>query len=233
MTPEPENPTPLPDPAALEARGCSVLPGVLDAAACRRLVALWDEPETFRSRVIMQRHRFGAGEYRYFDYPLPDVVADLRERLYPPLAAIANAWQAQLGLEVRYPGELDAFRARCHAAGQTRPTPLLLRYEAGGYNCLHQDLYGELAFPLQATVLLGTPGRDFSGGEFVLTEQRPRAQSRVHVVPLAEGDAVVFAVDARPVPGPRGYRRVRSRHGVSEVLGGTRWALGIIFHDAA
>ena len=186
----------------------------------------------FRSRVVMGRHGFGRGEYQYFAYPLPDVVAGLREALYKPLAALANRWNATLGIEARYPATHAAYRARCHAAGQTRPTPLLLRYGEGDYNCLHQDLYGDEVFPLQVVVLLSAPGRDFTGGEFVLTEQRPRLQSRVEVVPLGQGDAVIFPVNQRPVQGARGPYRVTLRHGVSRVRAGRRHTLGIIFHDA-
>lgn len=217
---------------ALDAQGCAVLPGLLARADCEALAALYDEPTRFRSRVVMARHGFGRGEYQYFAYPLPPRVQALREALYPPLAAVANRWHAALGLDTRFPGRHADYLARCHAAGQARPTPLLLRYAAGDYNCLHQDLYGEHVFPLQATVLLSEPGRDFEGGEFVLTEQRPRMQSRVEVVPLAQGDAVVFAVHHRPVTGTRGVHRVNLRHGVSRVRGGRRHTLGLIFHDA-
>jgi hypothetical protein len=206
---------------------------LIDGAACRALIALYDDDARFRSRVVMQRHNFGRGEYKYLAYPLPDPVAELRAALYPPLAAVANAWRAALGEAARFPPTLTEFLAECHAAGQTRPTPLLLRYEAGDYNCLHQDLYGEMVFPLQLTVLLSDPGADFTGGEFVLVEQRPRAQSRPIVVPLAQGEAVVFPVHHRPVAGGRGTYRVTMRHGVSRVRSGRRHTLGVIFHDAA
>jgi hypothetical protein len=186
----------------------------------------------FRSRVVMARHNFGRGEYKYFAAPLPDLVAELRQRLYAQLAPVANAWHQRLGRSDRLPLELAGFTERCHAAGQCRPTPLLLRYAKNDYNCLHQDLYGEHVFPLQVTVLLSEPGRDFAGGEFVLTEQRPRMQSRVQVVPLSRGDAVVFAVNERPMMGSRGTYRVKLRHGVSRIRQGERFALGIIFHDA-
>jgi hypothetical protein len=206
---------------------------VLDAAACRDLAALYDEESRFRSRVVMQRHNFGRGEYKYLAYPLPETVARLRASLYPPLSTIANEWRATLGEAGRFPPTLKAFLAECHAAGQTRPTPLLLRYGKDDFNCLHQDLYGPLVFPLQLTILLSEPGKDFSGGEFVLVEQRPRAQSRPIVVPLAQGEAVIFPVHHRPTQGTRGAYRVTMRHGVSRVTAGVRQTLGIIFHDAA
>jgi hypothetical protein len=220
--------------AELDERGCAVLPGLLAAEACTAHAALFDERARFRSHVDMARFRFGEGEYRYFAHPLPPLVAALREGLYPPLAAIANHWLARLGApdEKRFPAALAPFLARCAAAGQTKPTPLLLRYETGGHNCLHQDVYGPVAFPLQLTVLLSRPGVDFTGGEFVLVEQRPRQQSRAEVVPLAQGDAVVFATRFRPVAGARGPYRVALRHGVSRLRSGGRHALGIIFHDA-
>ncbi|RDI97401.1 proline hydroxylase [Dyella solisilvae] len=218
--------------AQLAAGGAAMLPALLGADACSGLASLYPRDEAFRSRVVMARHGFGSGEYKYFAYPLPELVGRLRSRLYPGLASIANAWQAQLGIDARFPATLDDFLARCHAAGQLRPTPLLLRYGPGDYNCLHQDLYGEHVFPLQVAVLLSEPGRDFSGGEFVLTEQRPRMQSRVEVAPLRQGDAVVFAVNQRPVQGARGSYRVTMRHGVSRVREGQRHTLGIIFHDA-
>ena len=216
----------------LAERGFTTLP-VLDAATCRHLAALYDEEKRFRSRVIMQRHNFGRGEYKYFAYPLPEPIARLRTALYPGLAAIANAWRETLGETGRFPPGLDAFLEECHAAGQTRPTPLLLRYGQDDFNCLHQDLYGPLVFPLQLTVLLSEPGEDFTGGEFVLVEQRPRAQSRASVVPLRQGEAVIFPVHHRPVQGTRGSYRVTMRHGVSRVVSGARHTLGIIFHDAA
>ncbi len=217
----------------LNRHGCAVVPGLLDTGACRALAAQYEQPQRFRSRVVMARHGYGRGEYQYFAYPLPEPVAALRSALYAPLAAIANRWQAALGLAARFPLEHDAFLARCHAAGQTRPTPLLLRYGEGDYNCLHQDLYGEHVFPLQLAVLLSRPQVDFTGGEFVLTEQRPRMQSRVEVVPLQQGDAVIFAVAQRPVNGVRGSYRVTMRHGVSRLRSGARHTLGVIFHDAS
>jgi uncharacterized protein len=219
--------------AALDERGHAVLPGVLDAGECRGLAALYDDEAAFRSRVVMARHNFGRGEYKYLRYPLPGPVAALREALYPLLAPLANEWHARLRLEPRFPPGLQAYLARCRRAGQQRPTPLILKYEEGDYNCLHQDLYGELVFPLQATVLLSAPGRDFAGGEFMLVEQRPRMQSKGEVVPLGQGDAVVFAVNSRPVAGTRGYFRATMRHGVSRLHSGQRFTLGIIFHDAA
>jgi uncharacterized protein len=219
--------------AELDARGCAVVPGLLTPAECAELTALYDDEERFRSRVVMARHGFGRGEYKYLAYPLPALVAELRASLYPPLVGIANRWNQAMGVDVVYPDEHAAFVDRCHAAGQTRPTPLLLRYGEGDYNCLHQDLYGEHVFPLQWTALLSRPGRDYSGGEFVLTEQRPRMQSRAEVVTLDQGDAVVFAVHRRPVQGSRGFYRVAMRHGVSRLRSGRRHTLGIIFHDAA
>jgi uncharacterized protein len=219
--------------AALDERGHAVLPGLLDAAECSELAALYDCDERFRSRVVMARHNFGSGEYKYLRYPLPAEVAGLREALYPRLAPLANRWHERLRLAPRFPPGLADYLARCHAAGQRRPTPLILKYEAGDYNCLHQDLYGEFVFPVQATVLLSRPGRDFAGGEFLLVEQRPRMQSRGEVVPLGEGDAVVFAVNHRPVAGARGFYRTTLRHGVSRLHSGRRFTLGVIFHDAA
>ncbi len=218
--------------AALDAHGHAVLTELLTASECQGLAALYAEERHFRSRVLMSRHGFGRGEYQYLKYQLPPLVGALRAALYPHLAPVANAWAERLREQRRYPADLESFLARCHAAGQSRPTPLLLRYGAGDYNCLHQDLYGEWVFPLQLTVLLSRPGRDFTGGEFVLTEQRPRRQSRAEVVPLALGDAVVFAVHHRPVAGARGDYRVNLRHGVSRLRWGERYTLGIIFHDA-
>ena len=218
--------------ADLGSAGYAVIGPVLNSAECAALAACYDQEDMFRSHVLMARHGFGRGEYRYFAYPLPASVAGLRSALYPHLAAIANAWAATLDEETRFPPGHAAYLASCHAAGQTRPTPLLLRYHPGDYNCLHQDLYGPLHFPLQATVLLSRPGADFTGGEFVLTEQRPRMQSRAEVVSLALGEAVVFAVHQRPVQGARGPYRVAMRHGVSRVRSGQRHTLGLIFHDA-
>ena len=216
----------------LNASGAALLGQLLTSEECREIAALYDDDSRFRSRIVMARHGFGQGEYKYFSYPLPSLVGGLRAGLYPHLAPIANAWDERLGIETRYPAKHRDFLALCHEHGQTRPTPLLLRYESGDYNCLHQDLYGELAFPLQATILLSAPDEDFTGGEFVLTEQRPRMQSRAEVVPLAQGDAVVFAVHHRPVKGTRGTYRVNMRHGVSRLRSGHRHTLGIIFHDA-
>ena len=218
---------------ALDRDGWAVLPGLLSGAECDDTAALYAEEARFRSHVFMARHGFGRGEYRYFAYPSPPLVEALRSGLYPSLAPIANRWHERMGIAVRFPAEHAEFLARCHDAGQRRPTPLLLQYGAGDYNCLHQDLYGEHVFPLQIAVLLSAPGEDFVGGEFVLTEQRPRMQSRAAVVPLAKGDAVVFAVNARPVKGARGDYRVAMRHGVSEIRSGRRHTLGVIFHDAA
>jgi len=215
----------------LDAAGCAAIPRLLTPDECTDIAALYDG-DGFRSHIVMARHGFGRGEYKYFSYPLPDLVAALRTALYPRLAPIANRWNAAMGIDVRYPEDHADFIARCHAAGQTRPTPLLLRYVAGDYNCLHQDLYGEHVFPLQVAILLSEPERDFTGGEFVLTEQRPRMQSRAEVVPLRQGDAVVFAVHHRPVQGTRGAYRVNLRHGVSRLRSGRRHTVGIIFHDA-
>ncbi|HEY3809308.1 MAG TPA: 2OG-Fe(II) oxygenase [Steroidobacteraceae bacterium] len=218
--------------AALNANGAAVLPALLDAGQCAQLRECYARAELFRSRVVMQRHGFGRGEYQYLRYPLPAVVDQLRHQLYAPLAVVANRWSEALGDEQRFPATLPEFLQRCHTAGQIRPTPLLLRYAVGDYNCLHQDLYGEHVFPLQVTVLLSAPGVDFEGGEFALTEQRPRMQSRVEVVPLRQGDAVVFPVRHRPVQGTRGVYRVNMRHGVSRLRTGERFTLGIVFHDA-
>lgn len=222
----------------LDARGCAIIDSLLPRADCDALSAAYDDRGTlahprYRSRIVMQRHGFGRGEYQYFAYPLPDLVAALRHAFYPRLVGIANAWNARLGSAVRYPATHGEFLRACHAAGQTRPTPLILRYDTDDYNCLHQDLYGEHVFPLQVAILLSEPGRDFEGGEFVLTEQRPRQQSRVEVVDLRQGDAVVFAVNERPLQGTRGDYRVKLRHGVSRLRAGRRHTLGIIFHDAA
>jgi hypothetical protein len=219
--------------ADLDADGAAVIEKLLAPEGCRELIGLYAEDDRFRSRVVMARHGFGRGEYKYFDHPLPRSVADLRKALYPPLARIANRWNEALRLDARYPSTHAEYLDRCHAAGQCKPTPLLLSYGEGDYNCLHQDLYGEHVFPLQLTVLLSQPGKDFEGGEFVLTEQRPRMQSRVEVVPLRQGDAVIFPVHHRPVQGARGVYRVNLRHGVSRVHSGKRHTLGIIFHDAA
>ncbi len=219
--------------AALNETGCATTGPLLTPEQCAGLIALYQHDSRFRSRVVMARHGYGSGEYKYFANPLPDVVQSLRTTLYPRLVPIANEWQARLSLPARFPPTHQAYLAQCHEAGQTRPTPLLLRYQAGDYNCLHQDLYGDLFFPLQAAFLLSTPGQDFAGGEFVLTEQRPRMQSRAEVVPLAQGEAVIFAVNHRPVRGSRGDYRVVMRHGVSRLRSGHRFTLGIIFHDAA
>jgi len=219
--------------AELDERGCAVVSGLLTAKACEEMAGRYADEAAFRSKVVMARHGFGRGEYKYFSYPLPETVHDLRERFYPPLAEIANRWNGMMEKGRRYPLTHSRFIAQCRAAGQARPTPLLLRYEAGDYNCLHQDLYGEIVFPLQLAVLLSEPGRDFEGGEFVLTEQRPRMQSRAEVVPLKQGDAVIFAVHTRPVRGTRGIYRVNMRHGVSRLRKGKRFTLGVIFHDAA
>ena len=217
----------------LDEQGWALLPNLLDSDECQKVAALYDREEGFRSRVVMARHGFGRGEYRYFSYPLPRTVQGLRTALYPRLAPIANGWHERLGIETRFPDDHADFIVRCHRSGQVRPTPLLLRYGPGDYNCLHQDLYGAEVFPLQVAVLLSQPGRDFTGGEFVLTEQRPRMQSRPMVVPLAQGDGVVFAVNSRPVKGTRGDYQVKMRHGVSKLITGQRHTLGIIFHDAA
>jgi len=219
--------------AGLDERGYAVLPGLFGERECKSVAGLYADEAVFRSRVVMARHNFGRGEYKYLRYPLPPLVAELREALYPRLAPLANRWHERLGLEPRFPARLDAYLARCHAAGQERPTPLILKYEEDDYNCLHQDLYGELVFPIQATVLLSSPGQDFTGGEFLLVEQRPRMQSKGEIVPLGQGDVVLFAVNYRPVAGTRGDYRVTMRHGVSRLRSGQRLTLGIIFHDAA
>jgi hypothetical protein len=218
--------------AALDAQGFACTPQVLSARECAALERLYDTGR-FRSTITMARHRFGEGEYKYFDHPLPPAVAELRAAFYPRLARVASRWSEQLGSDVRYPDTLDAFVRRCHAAGQRRPTPLLLRYEPGGWNALHQDLYGEIAFPFQVATVLDRPGIDFEGGELVLTEQRPRAQSRAHVAPMTRGAFVVFSTHHRPVAGARGFHRVTMRHGVSTLTRGRRTTLGVIFHDAA
>jgi hypothetical protein len=216
----------------LDARGSALLPTLLTREACAGLVAAYDDASHYRSRVVMARHGFGRGEYRYYRYPLPDAVQALRSAIYPHLVPIANRWNATLGIDVQFPPAHADFLARCHAAGQTRPTPLILRYGVDDYNCLHQDLYGEHVFPLQLAILLSHPGEEFTGGEFVLTEQRPRMQSRAEVVPLRRGDGVLFAVNQRPVQGTRVPYRVTMRHGVSRLRSGERHTLGIIFHDA-
>ena len=218
--------------ASLDAYGSTLLKGLVDAPACAALVALYDDPRRFRKTVDMTAHGYGRGEYRYLSYPLPCEIEAIRTALYPPLAEIANRWAEALGHSIRYPAEHAAFLDRCHDAGQTHPTPLILRYGEGDWNALHQDLYGEHVFPLQATVLLSRPGHDFTGGEFVLTEQRPRQQSRPEVVRLDQGDAVIFPVRDRPAAGGRGVRRVQMRHGVSRLRSGRRYTLGLIFHDA-
>src|SRR5262245_23613148 len=216
----------------LDAQGSAVIEAILSPEECQALAGLYMKEAGFRSRIVMERHGFGRGEYKYFSYPLPDLIAALRTAIYPHLVPIANRWNDVMGIDVRYPEKHADFIARCHRAGQVRPTPLLLQYGAGDYNCLHQDLYGEHAFPLQVTILLSQPDHDFTGGEFVMTEQRPRMQSRPIVVPLRQGDGVVFAVHHRPVPGTRGAYRVNLRHGVSRLPSGHRHTLSIIFHHA-
>jgi hypothetical protein len=218
---------------ALDEHGSAVISGLLTRIECESLASLYASEKPFRSRVVMERHGFGRGEYKYFAYPLPQPIAGLRSAIYPHLAPIANRWNEVMGIDVRYPPAHAEFIARCHAAGQTKPTPLLLQYRADDYNCLHQDLYGEHVFPLQLVILLSEPGRDFTGGEFVMTEQRPRMQSRPMVLPLRQGDAAIIAVHHRPVQGTRGAYRVNLRHGVSRVISGQRHTAGIIFHDAA
>jgi uncharacterized protein len=216
----------------LDAHGNAILPGILSPEECRNLAGMYSDDSLFRSRIVMGRHGFGRGEYKYFSYPLPDLIRELRTALYARLAPIANRWNLAMGVDVRYPENHADFVQRCHEAGQVRPTPLLLQYVEGDYNCLHQDLYGDHVFPIQVAILLSEPARDFTGGEFVLTEQRPRMQSRPEVVPLRQGDAVAFAVHHRPVQGTRGTYRVNLRHGVSRLRSGQRHTVGIIFHDA-
>jgi hypothetical protein len=216
----------------LDSFGCAVIGPLLSAGQCAALRSSYGSDRLFRSRIVMARHGFGRGEYKYFSYPLPETIGSLRTALYSPLADIANAWNAVLGVKVRYPKDHARYLALCHKHGQGKPTPLLLKYESGDYNCLHQDLYGEQVFPLQVTVLLSRPGTDFTGGDFVLTEQRPRMQSRAEVVPLSQGQAVIFPVHHRPVRGTRGTYRVNMRHGVSRLRAGERYTLGLIFHDA-
>ncbi len=224
------NPTQL--GADIETQGYAVR-HVLDGPACRDVARLWDDESRFRKHIIMQQHAYGRGEYRYLGYPLPETIATLRETFYPPLALIANAWRRVLGQDGEFPPALRQFLDQCHAAGQTRPTPLLLRYGPGDFNCLHQDLYGDLVFPLQVVILLSEPDHDFTGGEFLLVEQRPRAQSRGEIVPLRQGDAAIFPVHHRPARGTKGPYRLTMRHGVSRVRSGDRQTLGLIFHDAA
>lgn len=219
--------------SAVETEGHAILPHLLSKEDCESLSALYSEDDLFRSRVVMARHGFGRGEYKYFRYPLPDLLQDLRTEIYPRLAPIANSWNEAIGSDIRFPAVHAEFLKRCHEAGQTRPTPLLLQYDADDYNCLHQDLYGEHVFPLQFAILLSQPGEQFTGGEFVMTEQRPRMQTRPIVIPLTQGDGVLFVVNERPVRGARGYYRVKMRHGVSRIRSGRRHTLGIIFHDAA
>ena len=216
----------------LDTQGSAILERLIPSDECRAVVALYPQDDLFRSRVVMARHGFGSGEYKYFAYPLPQIVAELRTELYPRLAPIANKWNIRMGIEIQYPESHAEFIKRCHNAGQNKSTPLLLQYASGDYNCLHQDLYGEHVFPIQVAILLSEPVKDFIGGEFVLTEQRPRMQSRPEVVPLRQGDAVAFAVHHRPVQGARGFYRVNLRHGVSRIRSGHRHTVGIIFHDA-
>lgn len=216
----------------LDAQGCAIIENLVSSEECGALVRLYAVEDIFRSRVVMGHHGFGRGEYKYFRYPLPGIISGLRTSIYPRLVPVANRWNEAMGIDARYPAKHPDFIKRCHAAGQLRPTPLLLQYTPGDYNCLHQDLYGEHVFPIQVTILLSEPGRDFTGGEFVLTEQRPRMQSRPEVVPLRQGEAVAFAVHHRPVQGARGVYRVNLRHGVSRLRSGHRHTAGIIFHDA-
>ena len=218
---------------ALWQSGYARLPAVPTAAECAELMALYPRQDLFRSRIEMARYRFGVGDYQYFDYPLPELVRELREQSYPPLAGIANRWMEALGEQTRFPADLNGFRAECRAAGQSKATPLLLHYEAGGYNCLHQDLYGDVAFPLQLVCFLSEPEEDYTGGDFLLVEQRPRAQSMGHAIHARRGEAVVFTTRYRPVKGARGFYRANIKHGVSPLLTGARYTLGIIYHDAA
>ncbi len=217
----------------LDELGWSLQKHFINSKECSALTAFFSQDDRFRRRVVMEQHGYGQGEYKYFSYPLPNIVADLRDTLYSRLVPVANRWNAQMSTKVRYPYNHSAFLKRCHKAGQTRPTPLMLRYRKGDFNCLHQDLYGEHIFPIQATILLSAPGEDFTGGEFVPTEQKPRMQSRPQIVPLCKGDVVFFATHNRPRQGKRGYHRVIMRHGVSTLHSGDRHTLGIIFHDAA
>lgn len=216
----------------LNRQGYTIIPKLLQQIECRQLIDLWTQTNMFRKKIVMESHGYGRGEYQYFAYPLPKLITTLRTSIYPKLAEIANDWNSAMKVDVQFPATHEQFLQRCHDAGQVRPTPLVLKYGPGDFNCLHQDLYGEHVFPLQLATLLSEPGPDFSGGEFVLTEQRPRMQSKVMVVPLKQGDAVVFAVNNRPVKGTRGNYRVNMRHGVSEILSGNRYTAGIIFHDA-
>jgi hypothetical protein len=216
----------------LDSQGSALVGPIITAEQCRELRGAYDTAGLYRKKIVMARHGFGSGEYQYYAYPLPRLIAELRIYLYPHLAKVANRWNEALGMDVRFPADHETFKSRCHQAGQDKPTPLILRYETGDYNCLHQDLYGEHVFPLQAAILVSEPERDFTGGQFVLTEQRPRKQSRAEVVPLALGQGVIFAVHQRPVLGSRGYYRVNMRHGVSRIRSGERFTVGIIFHDA-
>jgi uncharacterized protein len=216
----------------LDAYGCAVAQSMLTAEECRTLAGLYDEDRLFRSRIVMARHGFGRGEYKYWAYPLPETIRSLRATLYPPLATLANRWNERMKIAVSYPADHEKYLEQCHRVGQTKPTPLLLQYKEGDFNCLHQDVYGENVFPLQVAFLLSVPDQDFTGGEFVLTEQRPRMQSRAEAVSLKQGDGVIFAVHHRPVEGTRGAYRVSLRHGVSRLRSGHRHTLGIIFHDA-
>jgi len=218
--------------ADLNSHGNTVIKGLLQAEQCTEIVNLYPHEEKFRKRIVMQNHGYGSGEYKYFSYPLPEIITQLRTAAYPKLAPIANAWNEAMKIDVQFPETHAEFLDRCHKAGQVKPTPLILKYQKNDFNCLHQDLYGEHVFPLQLAILLSVPGKDFEGGEFVLTEQRPRMQSRVNVVPLEQGDAVIFAVNNRPVKGSKGYYRVTMKHGVSTLRSGERYTTGIIFHDA-